>query len=516
MEVGIIPIIPAVFGFLLPITAIITKKRKIIYAYTLIATTLTFLASLKLVELAFNSEKPLVYAFGNWMAPIGIVLEVDRVSSLLVLTTASLFLLTTIYSIRYLEHDHGIEYYFTAFLGLEAGVLGAFMTGDAFNLFIMLEVIGASSYSLVSFYRNRGESIEATFKYAIIGAIGTSMYFLALGIAYSAFGTLNMADLSAKLHGINFPITDGSIGDVASAASIFLALSLFAFMVKAAIFPTHFWLPDAHPAAPSPISALLSGVVVAVGAYATARYLYTILWDLPFAILFKVSTVLLVLGTISALLGSFMMLIQRDLKRLIAYSTIMHMGYLFMAIGVLNELGLIATIYHIINHAIGKTLLFLSAGAFMHYAHSRDLEDLAGIGKKMPIATFAFVISTLALVGVPPLNVFFSKMLIYDALIQRSFFLGSVIIFTSALAAWAYIKAVATLWRGEPKREIEAEDNPEMSIVMLTLTLVVVIVGILSPIILDKYIIPSAEQAMDYKLYINAVLEYARAYFSTF
>ncbi len=519
MEVGIVPVIPLGFAFFLPAIGHFSKSRKVIEIYVITASLITAYASWKLLLMAYSSKYPLVYFMGNWPAPIGITLEVDRFSALIVFTTSLLFLLAVVYSIGYMEREKGIYYYYTALLGLETGIIGALMTGDAFNIFVMFEVIGASSYFLVGFIRRDGKAVEAAFKYGIIGALATSLYFLAMGFIYASFGTLNLADLSAKFHGLSFPVTTVLFGDPALALAIFFALTISMVVVKSANFPGHFWLPDAHPAAPSPVSALLSGLVVAVPIYVLARYLYTI-FPPEGELRGVISIVLLTLGSSSAFLGSIMMLAQKDIKRLVAYSTIMHTGYMFMALGVLSFMGLVSVVYHIINHALAKSLLFLAAGSFIHASGTKNIEDMAGIGKSMPFTTFAFGVATLALVGVPPLNAFFSKMLIYNALVDKNFALGTVVIITSAVAAWAYFRALLLLWRGKPQEGhghsdahesegdlLHGHENPYMVIVMVTMALAVIMIGILSPVLIDKLAIPAATQAIDYMGYINALKE---------
>lgn len=524
MQVGIVPIIPLGFAFFLPFIAFLTgRKRGVIIAYSLVALSATFLAGLWLFDAVYSRGEPLVYAFGNWIAPIGIVFEVDLMGSLLVLLTSFMFLMAGLYAVEYLSHDHGIEFFYTSLLGLEAGLLGLFMTGDAFNTFVMLEVTGASAYALVGFYRSRSEAVEGAFKYGISGATATTLYFLALGFIYASFGTLNMADLSAKFHGISFPVTTKLFGDPTLALGIFFALTLAMVMIKSAIFPGHYWLPYAHSAAPSPVSALLSGLVVSGGVYLLARYLYTVFYGLPF---WKtLSVVLLALGAASALLSSIMMVVQKDVKRLVAYSTILHMGYLIMGLGVGTQLALTAVLYHTVNHAIAKGMLFLSVGAFIHHAGTRKIDELAGIGREMPLTTALFALATLSLIGVPPLNVFFSKMLIFNALLQVSPLAASVVVITSAIAAWAYFGLFITLWRGKPVEghhhehekhkgeEPERHDVPLFVAVNLVLGILVVVLGVLAPVIIDKFFNPAAVQAMDYQSYIEAVLNYSKVVF---
>ena len=523
MQVGLVPVIPLGFAFLLPFTAFMTGRRRgVVIAYSLTALTVTFLAGIWLFERVYSSKEPLVYAFGNWIAPIGIVFEVDKLSATLVLTATFGFLLAGIYSAKFIR-THGLEFYYTFLLGLEAGTLGAFMTGDAFNAFVMLEVMGASAYAIVGFYRNRSEAVEGAFKYGISGAVATSLYFLALGFIYASFGTLNMADLSAKFHGVSFPVTNKLFGDPTLALAIFFALTLSMVIVKSAIFPGHYWLPSAYSGAPIPVGAVLSGFVEVVGIYLLARYTYTLFHGLSFWR--TLSLVFLTLGAATAFLGSIMMLVQKNVKRLIAYSTILHMGYLFMTLGVGTQLALMAIDFHIVNHAIAKMLLFFTVGAFIYRTGKTNIEDLAGVGREMPINTFLFSLATLSLVGVPPLNVFFSKMLIFNALLQVSPLVASIVVITSAIAAWAYFRLFITLWRGKPveghhhghdeHEEPERHEVPLFVAVNLLLGILVVVLGLLAPVIIDRFFHPAAVQAMEWQSYVDAVKRMAEATFST-
>ncbi|AEH24801.1 proton-conducting transporter transmembrane domain-containing protein [Pyrococcus yayanosii] len=512
--VGLTPIIPIVFAFALPLTSIIVKgNKKIIQMYALLGTGLTLLATCKLFKITYAAEKPLIYTFGGWNAPVGIIYEVDKMSALLALVTAVLMFLIAIYSYRYLEREGGLEWYYTLYLGLEAGLLGVLLTGDAFNLFVMIEVTSIAAYALVMYYNARGDSIYAGLKYAFIGAIGTTMYFLALGVIYYAFGTLNMANLSAIIHGINFPIANETYYNIAVASGIVLALASWAFLIKAAIVPNHFWLPEAHPAAPSPVSAILSGLVVNVGIYSLARFLYTIyggqLSGQLGQMVHIISTIIITLGAVSALFGALMMNVQRDIKRLIAYSTIMHMGYLAMAVGAGTQLALQAAVFHMVNHAVAKALLFLAAGVFVHAAGSRNINDLAGLGRKMPLATFSLAIASLSLVGIPPLNVFFSKLLLFNAFMEKSFVLALILVLSSIIALVAYIRVLYEIWLGKRTGVVNVKEPISMSTVCLLLAIASIALGLLAPYIIEHYINPAVNQTVDYELYIRAALESA-------
>ncbi|WP_457742476.1 proton-conducting transporter transmembrane domain-containing protein, partial [Thermococcus sp.] len=309
---------------------------------------------------------------------------------------------------------------------------------------------------------------------------------------------------------IDFPVVGKHWGDIVIASGVALALATWAFLIKAAVFPNHFWLPEAHPAAPSPISAVLSGLVVNVGVYSLARFVYTVyggtLSSSLSSVVHSLAVILMFLGAISALFGALMMLIQNDVKRLIAYSTVMHMGYLVMAVGVGSQLALGAALFHMVNHAVAKALLFLSAGVFIHAAGSRDIEDLAGLGRRMPVVTFSLAIASFSLAGVPPFNVFFSKLLLFNAFMEKSFWLALVLVFSSVIALVAYIRVFYEVWLGEPKKKLAARESWSMSGVCLIIAIACIVLGLVAPYVVTHYINPAAAQAVNYKLYIQKVL----------
>jgi multicomponent Na+:H+ antiporter subunit D len=322
--------------------------------------------------------------------------------------------LIVLYSALYMKGKR-IEWYYTLLLGLETGLLGVVYTGDAFNLFVMVEVTSITLYGLIAFYRTEGEAVDSALKYALLGAVSTTFYFIALIFYYASYGTLNMADLASKAGGLWFPVSGSPYGSILTGTAVALALTIWAFTFKAALFPNHFWLPDAHSAAPAPVSAALSGLVVSNGAYVVIRFLYTIfgkasISSLPFQFPSLVSPAgfpsvffdslklsLIILGSASAIMASLLMLLQKNVKRVIAYSTIFHMGLIFMGVGLGTDLALKAAIFHLINHAIAKSLLFISVGLLAAYAGSRRIDKLGGIGRYAPITFATFLIGVLAI-----------------------------------------------------------------------------------------------------------------------
>ncbi|HDZ36628.1 MAG TPA: cation:proton antiporter, partial [Thermococcus sp.] len=217
-----------------------------------------------------------------------------------------------------------------------------------------------------------------------------------------------------------------------------------------------------------------------------------------------VSTVLIGLGAVSALLASLAMTAHDDVKRIVAYSTILHMGYLAMAVGLRTELGTKAMIFHMLNHSLGKALLFLAVGVFIHEAGSRKLQDLAGLGKQMPLTTVSLAIATVALVGLPPTNVFFSKLVLYYAYLEKNVALVVVLVLSSVFALVSYMKMLYWLWIKKAENNIAAKEPKSMVAVLLLLAVLCLVIGILSPLIIEKVIDPATAHALDVQGYIQA------------
>jgi multicomponent Na+:H+ antiporter subunit D len=364
---------------------------------------------------------PQVHVMGGWAPPFGIVLVADLLSSSLVALASVVAFLSLLYSAGYLGEQEARAGFHPLFHFLLMGIHGAFLTGDIFNLFVFFEVLLLASYSLVA-YGGTGVQLEATLKYATLNLVGSAVFLLAVGALYGLTGTLNMAHLPARL---------GDAGSPPVVLTIFL-LFLLVFGTKAAAFPLQFWLPDAHSSAPTPISAMLSGVLIKVGAYAILR-----LGGLVFAGVQPLAQpVLLGMAAATMLVGALGALAQRDVKRLLAYSSISQMGYILMGVGLFTPGGLQGALLLILNHALGKALLFLAAGHAVHAAGTRDMRAMGGLRAVLPGTSAAFLVGVLAIAGVPPLPGFFAKLTILQALLAAGH---------PVLAALAAAMALATL-----------------------------------------------------------------------
>ncbi len=527
VTIGIITPLLVAVAFLIPLLTLVTKRKAVYDALMTTATFIVMALTWYNYLLVKSLGKPIVYTFGGWPPPVGIVYEVDELSALLAITISTIMFLVGLYSIWYLKGTSGFEWFYTLYLGLEAGMIGCVYTGDAFNLFVMLEVMSVSAYALVAFYRSSKEAVEAAIKYAIIGAVATTVYFIALMFIYGAFGTLNMAELAARARSLtSYPLFTGGFlipppANIGLAASIALALSLWTFTFKAAVFPNHFWLPDAHPAAPTPVSAILSGLVVNIGAYAIVRFLYTIFgWDSIRAISSAVSSaavILTILGGASALIASALMLVQRDIKRLIAYSTILHLGLIVSAASLGSITGLAGSTYHIVTHAVGKALLFLTAGVVIKMTGSRNVDDIAGVARKAPLTTFAMAIAAFSLVGLPPFGGFFSKLVLYQAFITSPHaYMVAVLFISSTLALLAYTKILYVAWFRYPLKEFRIErENPLFTVPLLIMAIILVLLGVLSPILYNNVFMSVAYSVINYSSYISSAHEALASYLSS-
>ncbi len=532
MEAGILTIgalapILVVLAFILPLLGIFIKRKIFFHAYAVVVTALIAAATTYNLIVVWR-EGPQLYAFGGWPPPLGISYEVDALGAVLGALTAWVMLFIAIYSRWYMDKETGIPYYYTLLLGLEAGLIGCIYTGDVFNLFVMLEVLSISAYGLVGFHRGRAEAVEAAVKYGIIGAAATTVYFIALVFIYGSYGTLNMADLAikARVMAVATPFSGGYYGNIAVAAALAVALSLWVFTYKSALFPNHFWLPDAHPEAPTPVSAALSGLVVNIGAYAVMRFLYTmfgfnsVLTVAKYPFRDIILWALLILGIVSGLVGALMMIVQEDIKRLLAYSTVSHIGLVFMGLSLgfstvplaATQEALTASLYHLINHSVGKALLFMAAGIFIGIAGTRKLDGLAGSGRKAPLATAAFFIGFLQLMGLPPLGGFFSKFLLYSAFMEAGMPIVAVlVVIISAIWVLGYGKAMYSVWFRPPAKEFKNVTGITLpTAVVLLLAVACVGLGIAAP-----YLTSALSTTIVNSLMSKGVLSYIQAFLKT-
>ena len=431
------------------------------------------LSALWLLFLAFNCAKAtglhkiLVYKVGGWLPPLGILLVADGLTGFMLLVVSLVVFLACVYSISYMRSYTDTWKFYCLFMYMLAGMNGVIISGDLYNLYVFLEVASIAGYALVAF-GVRLEDLEASFKYTIMGALASIFILLGIALLYSYASTLNMADLALVLSG-------GQKGLLISFVSV---LFLAGFGLKAALVPFHAWLPDAHSSAPSPVSAVLSGVFIkTLGIYALARVFFCVL-----GVSQKVLLVMMITGLLSMVIGAFLAIAQNDIKRMFAYSSISQVGYIIFALGIGTPLALLGGVFHLVNHTLFKSLLFLNAGAIEQATGTRDLKKLGGLNSKLPITGSTALIGSMSISGIPPLGGFWSKLIIILAAVQAGYFGFAVVaVLVSVVTLVYYLKFQTFAFFGpmDAAREKVREVSFTMKSAMVILALLCVFSGLL-------------------------------------
>ncbi len=432
-----------------------------------------------------------------WNLPCGVALfsfgvRLDPLSAYFGLALAVLAASASIYSFGYLRRWPG---------GTGAGLLGffynalllsltlVFAASNAFFFLLAWEVMALAAYCLVSFEHEKQETRNAGTLFLIMSHGGTGMLLIAFLVLATASGSLEFADFHLRISALPPAVR-----------TVVLLLFFLGFGVKAGIIPVHVWLPAAHPVAPSNVSALMSGIVIKAGIYGMARVFFDFLGEPPLWI----GTLVLAVGVVSGLIGVLYALMEHDLKRLLAYHSIENIGIiltgfgaalLFRSLGHVNlaALALIAGLYHTLNHAIFKCLLFLGAGSVLHATHTRNMEEMGGLIRRLPATAFFFLTGAAAISGLPPLNGFVSEWLTYQALLAgfgttqsltRLMFpvAGALLALTAALAAACFVKAFGITFlalprSGEAERAREAPTSMRLGMAVLAAACVVLGIG---------------------------------------
>jgi len=413
------------------------------------------------------THKILVYKVGGWLPPVGICMVLDGLASFMLVMVNLVSFLVAVYSISYMQRYTDKPKFYTLFMLMLAGMNGIIVSGDLFNLFVFLEIASIASYALVAF-GTEAEELEASFKYAVMGSVASSFILLGIALLYSYTSTLNMADISLVLSSKPSGMIVKFIG----------VLFLAGFGLKAALVPFHAWLPDAHPSAPASISAMLSGVLIKVlGVYAIIRIFFSLIGINKITL-----SILMFLGAISMLAGVILALSQWDFKRLLAYHSISQIGYVILGIGLGTPLGILGGLFHLFNHSIFKSLLFLNSGAVVYSLGTRDLRKMGGLQEKMPVTSNTNLVASMSIAGIPPLNGFFSKLIIIVACIQAEHFgyafcavIGSIL----TLASFMKVQKYAFFGKLNQKWQNIKEVPWTMRLSMIVLAVICVVGGLL-------------------------------------
>ncbi|MEM2005507.1 MAG: proton-conducting transporter membrane subunit [Zestosphaera sp.] len=508
---GITPLYLMGAAFIVPVLRLVIRDPRFFRAYASLVSLIALMMTSYIAVEVLN-EGIVNYWFGGFRPPLGISYTVDALSAVLGLLSMFILTLSIIYS-TWMMRSRGEYLFYTFMLTLGAGSLGCLYTGDVFNFFVMLEALSISAYALVSFYRDNPKAVEASIRYAIVGMIATSLYLLAAFIIYGSFGTLNMADVALKSRLPNARVMFSGVvfGNVVFSSAVAVALSMWTFTFKAAIFPNHFWLPDANPEAPTPVSALFVAVIDLIGAYGVIRFLYTVFGDGSVVGVFRsnVLSVLHVLGVLSAIVGALLLVVQRDVKKFIAYSTISHMGLAFMALTVGTREGITAAVLQLTSNSLSEALLFYSAGIAI-VASGRAVESL-GVLRRYRLASIAFVVGLLNLFGVVPAFVgFWSKVLIFTSLVSSGYLASAVaLIVSTGISGVGYVRLIYFLVKSETSpREDERTRRvlvPNIIIALATLALLALGIALITIPDLKTFLEGVGAEVMNFEQYVKAV-----------
>ncbi|MDM8543114.1 proton-conducting transporter membrane subunit [Desulfococcaceae bacterium HSG9] len=374
------------------------RYKRLAYPLTLIAMSVCLLSSVFILTGVINNGQ-LQYLLGGWPPPWGIEYRVDHLNAIMLILVSLLGLLTATHAKKSIEQElpERTTLFWSLFILLITGLLGICITGDLFNLFVLLEVASLSGYALIAMGEKK--ALYASFRYIIIGTIGASFYLLGVGHLYIATGSLNMADLAQLLPELLHSKT----------ILVGFAFILLGLCIKMAIFPMHVWLPDAYTYAPSAVSAAVAPLMTKVMAYVMIRVMFTVFQPEFSIMLLRVTDIMVWSGTFAILFGAVMALSQNDFKRMLSYIIVAEIGYIIGGIGVANAIALKGAIFHIVNDAMMMTCLFFVAGHIMHQTGGHRIDDFKGMFKTMPVTAAIFTVGALAIIGVPPTCGFFSK-----------------------------------------------------------------------------------------------------------
>jgi multicomponent Na+:H+ antiporter subunit D len=482
-------IIPLLAAFLISLIA----GKKDNWAVILSVIAISALLVLSLFSFISMKEETITYSMSAWSVPYGIVLVQDALTSFILVMVSIISFTSLIFSIQYIRHLSMDWKYYALFMLLVTGMNGVIITGDFFNLYVFMEIALFSAFALVA-YGSKAEEFEAAFKYAVMGSVSSFLILAGIAVTYSATSTLTMAKVAEVL-----PAVDQKV--IFWIGGLFIA----GFGLKAAAMPFHAWLPDAHSSAPAPISSMLSGVLIkALGIYVMLRIFYNV-FNAP-EIFMKI---LLVLGTISIIVGVFLAIGQWDMKRLLAYHSISQIGYILLGMGIATPLGILGAVFHLFNHAIFKSLLFYNAGSVEMALGTRDLRKMGNLMKLLPTTSQTSLIASLSISGIPPFNGFFSKLIIIIAALQAGLPWYAVFaIIGSLLTLASFMKVQRYGFKGETVIDSsEYKIGWRMNSAMITLALLCILTSLMVvPGIQEVTLDPVVKVIADKTEYIQLVL----------
>lgn len=432
------------------ITFVLVGRARAQVAVTVTALTLTLVLNCLLLAEVWTSGVAAV-EIGGWAAPVGISLVVDRLSALMLVVSSLITLAVLLYASAQgvIGQDQGgpVSIFHPTFLVLVAGVSNAFLAGDLFNLFVGFEILLTSSYVLLTLGGTE-QRIRAGITYVVVSVVSSVIFLIAIAMIYAATGTVNMADLAVKL------------GELPSDLQMLLhVLLLVGFGIKAAVFPLSFWLPDSYPTAPAPVTAVFAGLLTKVGVYAMIRT-ETLLFPGE-----HVNDMLMVSAALTMVVGILGALAQTDLKRILSFILVSHIGYMVFGLALATQVGLTATVYYVGHHITVQTALFLVTGLIEQRAGTANIDRLGSLAKVSPLIGVLFLLPALNLGGIPPLSGFFGKVGLLRGGVQDGGPLAYTLVGVSVLVSLLTLLVLVRAYTRAFWRKVEDVEHPTPQLV---------------------------------------------------
>ncbi|MDP1535861.1 MAG: monovalent cation/H+ antiporter subunit D family protein [Burkholderiales bacterium] len=447
-----LPILQVMLPLLAAPLIVLLRHATLAWLLTVAVSWVSFVIALVLF-FAVPDGGAIYYELGSWPMPWGIGYRIDAASAYVLVLVSLIASVVAPYARVSVAAEVARErhYLFYAMLVLcLGGLLGIAATNDAFNLFVFLEISSLSSYVLIAIGRNR-RAFHASFQYLIMGTIGATFYVIGVGLLYLMTGTLNLADMAERL---------GSVQETRPVLSA-LAFITVGLSLKIALFPLHFWLPNAYACAPSVVSAFLAGTATKVSVYVLMRFLFSVFGNRLSLDALHLFDALIVLSIAATVVASLVALYQTDLKRMLAYSSVAQVGYISLGIALNNADGLTASVIHLFNHGVTKVALFMLAGGIMLRLGTTRFDSMAGLARRMPLTAFGFVVAGLSLIGVPASAGFVTKWYLVMAALERGqWWLAALVVATSLISALYVWRFVEMAYLREPVGEVKRVEAP--------------------------------------------------------
>lgn len=476
-----LPILVVLTPLMMSLIVVLISNNFLSWLLTLFTTLITFIFSLLLYQEVYL-HTAISYALGNWVPPLGIEYLIDKVSIIPIIIIALISFLATFFASKIMPaeiNNSSISKVYSLWLLAIAGLIGLVTTGDAFNLFVFLEISSLASVALVAMGGQKDkQALVAAYNYLILGAIGATFYVIGVGLLYGITGTLNLADLSNRIAAI-------SDNKALIAGFGFMVIGI---MLKAAVFPLHIWLPRAYAYAPSAVSVLLAATATKASLYILARILFSVFDISDNLVTYTLQYIILPLSILAMFAGTIMAIYEKDIKRLLAHSSIAQIGYITLAFAIGTKASVAAGFIHLFNHALIKGALFMAITSMGFYINKRiTINNLSGLGRAMPITFVCFVICSLSLAGIPLTAGFISKLYIIKASISADgIWIAFLILASSALSVVYLWKMIEALWFHESPKEPNIKEKPEIYIALLMITFLNVYFGLDASIVVNS------------------------------